>query len=254
MIEQLRSEYGDNYSYVIYDEESSEAALVDPVVPDQIRRFLSEKSLKPHYLINTHGHGDHTNGNKEFQRLSGVELIAHSKASSRIGNVDRTVTDGEVLRVAGHRVKVLHTPGHTSGSICLLTEEHLISGDTVFMAGCGNPTFGGNTRELFRSIKDKLLGLPDHLILYPGHDYARKNLKFALECEPDNRAIQEKIDYVRGVKLEGEEPVSTLGEEKKFNPFFRFKEEQLRNNLKGLSGAPTDWSVFKRLRELRNRW
>ncbi len=254
MIKRLRSEYGDNYSYIIYNSEGNEATLVDPVVPKQINRFLTTNSLKPVCVINTHGHGDHTSGNREFRSVPSVKIICHPRAKNKIDGVSRTVEDGEVLNVGGHQLKVLYTPGHTPGSICLLAEEYLLTGDTLFLAGCGNPKFGGNPRDLFHSLKNKLLKLPEHLTVYPGHDYSQKNLKFALECEPDNSKIQQKLDYVRGVKLESKEPTSTIGEEKTYNPFFRFNSPTLIKNIKGLQDEPTDWDIFKKLRERRNNW
>lgn len=254
MIKQLRSQHGDNFSYVIYDEEGGRAALVDPVARDTVEQFLRSRSLEPGWLINTHGHGDHTGANSEFQLQRNVEVLAHSRARSRIGKLDRELEDGEVLDLPGEKIKILHSPGHTDGGLCLVGDEHLISGDTLFLAGCGNPKFGGDTRDLFRSIKNKLRPLPDHLKLFPGHDYARKNLEFAVECNPKNEAAREKLDYVKGVSLEGRQPESTLGEEKKYNPFFNFDDPQWRDELTRLSASPTDWKVFKRLRELRNNW
>ncbi len=254
MIKRLRSEYGDNYSYVVYSQASGEAGLVDPVASGAVERFLARQSLQPVWIVNTHGHGDHTGANQQFASGSDVEIYGHVKAARQIGKLDRELREGDVLELGEERLEVLHTPGHTPGSICLKSSDCLITGDTLFLAGCGNPKFGGDTRELYQSIKNKLRSLPDRLKLMPGHDYALKNLKFARKFEPDSEIIQQKIDYVKGTKVGNKEPESILGEEKRYNPFLRFDDPQLINNLRGLPDSPTGREVFQHLRQLRNSW
>ncbi len=254
MIKQFRSRYGDNYSYVIYDEQVLEALLVDPVAVEQVRQFLKEKELEVNYLINTHGHGDHTRGNPVFRREMGVKIAAHEEESGAVGKVDKALADGDILTAGDIELEVIHTPGHTPGSICLRNSEALFSGDTIFLSGCGNPKFGGDARRLFKSVKQKILRLPDHIKLLPGHDYAVKNLEFALHIEPENQFASGKLDEVKANRMQNKEPTSTLGEEKKYNPFFRFDEERLRLQLDGLSEDPTDKETFLLLRKLRNSW
>ncbi len=254
MIEQIRSRYGDNYSYVVYDEQSREALLIDPVAVEPIKEFVSDQELQVKYLVNTHGHGDHTRGNQAFRQEMGVKIAAHEKESAKIGKVDRKLEEGELLTAGDIELEVIHTPGHTSGSICLQGAEALFSGDTVFLSGCGNPKFGGDARSLFTSVKQKIKRLPDYIELFPGHDYAVKNLEFALHIEPDNQFATSKLDEVKAARMQNNEPASTLGEEKKYNPFFRFDEERLRNHLDDLSADPTDEETFLLLRKLRNSW
>lgn len=248
MIERRRTPSGNNYSYVLYDEPGGAACLVDPVAVQGVRETLREEKLEPVYLINTHGHGDHTSGNTEFG--ADVEILCHENASERVGSPDRTVTDGEVIRIDNLEIEVLHTPGHTKGSICLKTDSELVTGDTVFLSGCGNPKFGGNTRQIFESFRDKIRSLPKDLTLLPGHDYAEKNLRFARKVDPDNEAVQEKLRDVQA----GGEPTSTLEEEQSYNPFFRYDQPEIANNLDALPSSASDWEVFERLRELRNNW
>lgn len=241
---------GDNYSYILYDKAGGTACLVDPVATSSINDFLNKKNLDPVFLVNTHGHGDHTGGNSNFiDRVE--EVICHPSESSNIRNVTRTVDNGSTLQVGSLVVEILHTPGHTTGSICLKTDESLVTGDAVFLSGCGNPKFGGNTRELFKSFDDVLQPLDETLGLYPGHDYAERNLKFARSVDPDNPAVQQKLEEVRNTSGE---PSSTLKEEKKYNPFFRYDDQELIDQLDGLPNNPTSWDVFKHLRQLRNNW
>jgi hydroxyacylglutathione hydrolase len=249
VIEQLRTPTGDNYSYVVYDEHGGTGCIVDPVATESVRSVLDEKSLDPVILVNTHGHGDHTGSNSDFKSRV-ADVICHPDEKNSVPGVTRTIRDGETLPIGSIDVEVLHTPGHTSGSICLKTDEALITGDTVFLAGCGNPQFGGSTRQLFESFKNKILPLDRNLKLLPGHDYALRNLNFAKSVDPENSAVQNKLDSLPD---EGE-PSSTLAEERKFNPFFRYDDPELIENLDGLTSDSSEWDVFKRLRELRNQW
>lgn len=253
MIEQIRSPHGDNYSYVIYDESAPETILVDPVAVDPIKKFLSERDLIARYLINTHGHGDHTSGNAAFQSEDRAVSIAHPEAKKRMGKADRTVTDGDTVSVGNVEVTILYTPGHTDGSICLQTEDALISGDTLFLAGCGNPKFGGDTRKLFETIRDKIRPLPDDLVLYPGHDYAQRNLEFVQEIDPENFNLDQKISEVRAARIDGNEPSSTIEEEKQYNPFLRYDNRTVAEHI-SLPQQYTGWDVFQKLRSLRNQW
>ncbi len=222
--------------------------MVDPVAVREVRDVLRDKNLEPVKMVNTHGHGDHTSGNTEFR--SSVELLCHKNATERVGTPDRTLRDGEILSIDSLEIKVLHTPGHTEGSICLRTDSALISGDTVFLAGCGNPKFGGNTRKIFESFKNKIRPLPGSLTLHPGHDYAEKNLRFCLEVDLNNEAARDKLNEIQT----GGEPLSTIEEEKAYNPFFRYDAPEITENLNGLPTSPGNWETFERLRELRNQW
>ncbi len=249
MLERVRVPGGDNYSYVLYDEPAGEAVLVDPVAVTHVREVLREKSLDPKTLINTHGHGDHTSGNDAF-RSDVSDVACHPEETGSINKVTRTVEHGDALTAGSLRIEILHTPGHTSGSICLKTRDVFVAGDTVFLAGCGNPKFGGDTRELFESFKETIRPLPDQLTLCPGHDYARRNLNFSRSVDPGNSAIDRKLSELDN----NGEPSSTLAEEKKYNPFFRFDKPELKQQLDGLSASSSDWDVFSHLRERRNNW
>lgn len=253
MIKKFRSPHGDNYSYVVYSDSSSEVALIDPVAVSPIEEFLDQHDLMVRYVINTHGHGDHTSGNSAFESPEQNEVVAHPEARPRIGRIDRTVNDGDTITVGSLEIEILHTPGHTDGSICLVAGNGLLSGDALFLAGCGNPKFGGDTRKLFETMRDKIRPLDDDLILYPGHDYAQRNLDFAQEIDPENFDLDDKIADVRSARIDGEEPSSTLREEKMYNPFLRYDNRKLAQNLP-LPDQYTGWDVFRKLRSLRNQW
>jgi hydroxyacylglutathione hydrolase len=227
--------------------------LVDPVAEDRVESFLDEHDLIAHTVINTHGHGDHTSGNHSFQLQDRAEVLAHVKASDRVGKVDREIEGGDVIEVGAVSLEVIHTPGHTDGSIVLKTDSGLITGDTLFLAGCGNPKFGGDTRALFETFRDKIRPLDDDLKVYPGHDYAVRNLEFVREVDPDNETANRKLNEVKGRKVDGEEPTSTLGEEKSYNPFLRYDDNAFADVL-DLPEQFTHWDVFRGLRQRRNQW
>jgi glyoxylase-like metal-dependent hydrolase (beta-lactamase superfamily II) len=164
---------GDNFSYIIADEITKEAAVVDPSFnADAITQILRDQDLKAKYIINTHHHADHTAGNNNLRSNFHAKIVAH-----RFSSVDKdvSVADGDVIRVSGVTIKVIHTPGHTPDSICLLSENKLLTGDTLFVGECGRTDLsGGSAEDMYHSLFDKLMKLDDSIEVYPGHDYGSK--------------------------------------------------------------------------------
>jgi hydroxyacylglutathione hydrolase len=164
---------GDNFSYIIADETSREAAIVDPSLnQDVLMKFIKDQKLKLNYIIDTHGHGDHTAGNDDLKRASGAQIVAH-----KISNVRRDVSveDGNILKLGKIIIKVIHTPGHTPDSISLLVDGKILTGDTLFIGECGRTDLqGGNPTDMYYSLFDKLGKLDDKIEVYPGHDYGPK--------------------------------------------------------------------------------
>jgi glyoxylase-like metal-dependent hydrolase (beta-lactamase superfamily II) len=164
---------GDNFSYIIADDTTKEAAVVDPSFnADAIIRILRDQNLNVKYVINTHHHSDHTASNEDFRSNFGAKVVAHKLAHV---NKDISVVDGEVIRVGKIVIKVIHTPGHTPDSICLLVDDKLLTGDTLFVGECGRTDLpGGNAEDMYHSLFDKLMRLNDNIKVYPGHDYGPK--------------------------------------------------------------------------------
>jgi len=164
---------GDNFSYIIADDTTKEAAVVDPSFnADAIIRILRNQNLNVKYVINTHDHGDHTASNEDFRSEFGAKVVAHKLANV---NKDVTVVDGEVIMVGEIGIKVIHTPGHTQDSICLLVDDKLLTGDTLFVGECGRTDLpGGSAEDMYHSLFDKLMKLDDNIKIYPGHNYGPK--------------------------------------------------------------------------------
>ncbi len=167
-------QHGDNFSYIIADETTKEAVVVDSSFnAAEITRELKDQGFTLKYIINTHGHSDHTAGNYELHAAFGAKIVAHSSSRARY---DIPVEDGETLQVGNIEIKVIYTPGHTTDGISLLVDgKKVLTGDTLFVGECGRTDFaGGNTRSMYDSLFNRLLKLDDAVEVFPGHDYGDK--------------------------------------------------------------------------------
>jgi hydroxyacylglutathione hydrolase len=159
-----------NVSYLAIDEATGRAALVDPTGDvDSMLDLVRREGLELVLVINTHGHGDHTSGNRAVVAATGAKVAAHR--SSRVPK-DLPLDDGSTLELGTLRIAVLHTPGHTPDGVCLLVGGKLFTGDTLFVGECGRTDIpGGDAGALYDSLFGKLGALPDDTEVYPGHDY-----------------------------------------------------------------------------------
>jgi len=250
-----------NFNYLVACPETGEALAIDPSDAGQTLAVAKRNGWHITQILNTHEHDDHTCGNSAMVEATGARLIAHHQAGAKIAGVGRGVRAGDVIRV-GKTVELecLDTPGHTMCHICLRAHGDtpaLFSGDTLFNAGAGNVRHGGSGDALFQTFARQLATLPDDTLLYPGHDYIENNLRFSLSREPDNDDARALLE-----REAGHDPVTsavmTLGEEKKYNSFFRLDSrsliDTLRQSFPELSAAPDAKTVFLKLRELRDRW
>ena len=183
-------QHSDNFSYIIADEATREAAVVDSSFnAGEIIRVLKTENLTLKYIVNTHGHSDHTAGNAELLSVFNAKTVAHKL--SRI-NADIRVDDGDIMHVGKVPIKVIHTPGHTPDGICLLVDnKKLLTGDTLFVGECGRTDLpGGNSKSLYDSLFNKLLKLDDAVEVYPGHDYGPKRHSTIGEQRSTNYVLQ----------------------------------------------------------------
>jgi glyoxylase-like metal-dependent hydrolase (beta-lactamase superfamily II) len=183
----LLKEYQTN-TYLVWDDLSKDAILVDPSAPSEdMAQIVKSKQLKLKLVINTHGHGDHIAGNNYFASLFSCPVAIHPldanmlidnrKNMSTYMGYDLKLKSADIMLNAGdkyylgeHTISIIHTPGHTAGSVCLLIDKYLISGDTLFEQSIGRTDFpGGSHTDIIKSIKEKLFILPDDILVFPGH-------------------------------------------------------------------------------------
>jgi glyoxylase-like metal-dependent hydrolase (beta-lactamase superfamily II) len=192
--------------HVVFCHVTGKAVIIDPGSDEQqeterILKFIDENALKPTLVINTHGHPDHTCGNATFKKAFNIPILVHKKDEHMFGmhgkaiaqslgfsncspQADRYLEDGNVVSFGNENLKVIHTPGHTCGSICLLGQNEIFTGDTLFAGSIGRTDFPESSeKDMTQSLK-KLASLPDCLAVFPGHG-----------------------------------PTTTMGEEKQSNPF-----------------------------------
>jgi hydroxyacylglutathione hydrolase len=251
-----------NYHYLVVCEESGEALAVDPCDAQLVLDTARQRGWSITQVLNTHHHQDHVGGNEAIRAATGASVIAHQDAAALIpGGIDRGLADGDVVRVGRSiELQCLDTPGHTMSHVCLFAhadQPALFSGDTLFSAGAGNCHNGGDPVALYETFATRLAGLPDATQVHAGHDYLLNNLGFTLAREPGNEAAQ---GLRQGLASTGplQMPVTTLGEEKEINTFFRLGNPQviagLREHFPDLPEEPTPCEVFVALRTLRNTW
>ena len=193
-------EVGDmqNFTYVLEDEETSEAIVVDPSWDLQyILQIIERNNLKVKYIVNTHYHFDHTIGNDAMVKATGAKIIQHK--ASTLKN-DMTVSDGDKITFGNSELIVFHTPGHSKDSMCLIGDGKIFSGDTLFVGNCGRVDLpGGSARELYHSLFDIISKMDETLELYPGHNYGHsptstldkeKKTNFVLQPRTENEFVE----------------------------------------------------------------
>ena len=209
IFEQIRTGGDRNFGYLIGDREARVAAVVDPSNdPKAVVRRAEEQGLKVEYIINTHGHSDHTNGNSKAKKLTGARIVAFQGSSV---SPDVGVVDGQVIEVGSLSIEMIHVPGHTDDHILVYLEQQKIAvtGDHLFVGKIGGTGTEEAARSEFASLTKNLDRFPDDVTIWPGHDYG---------CRPS----------------------STIGLEKVVNPFL------LRlSDIDEFLALKRDWADFK---------
>uniref|UniRef100_A0A8C0VPS0 Hydroxyacylglutathione hydrolase, mitochondrial n=1 Tax=Cyanistes caeruleus TaxID=156563 RepID=A0A8C0VPS0_CYACU len=259
----------DNYMYLLIDQDTREAAIVDPVQPQKVLDAVKKHGVKLTTVLTTHHHWDHAGGNEKLVKMEpGLRVYG---GDGRVGALTQKVSHLTALKEswqvtpaavqsAGRRerhcwpsegqqrrreprqvgslsVKCLSTPCHTSGHICYYVTKPnsseppaVFTGDTLFVAGCGK-FFEGTPEEMYKALIEILGSLDPKTRVYCGHEYTINNLKFARHVEPSNPSIQEKLAWAKAQYDSGEPTIpSTIAEEFTYNPFMRVREKSVQEH------------------------
>jgi len=195
------------FCYILTCEKTRTAVIIDPCGDEEkLLSYIRKLQIKPLFIINTHCHPDHTCGNEIVRDATGAAIVRHEadelflqdpEAAAYFNRqnfppsppADKTVTDGDLLTFGQHTLKIIHTPGHSPGSICIYADGNLFTGDSLFVGAAGRVDVpGGDFSTLLSSLAAKITVLPDTTTIWPGHDY-------------------------------GDTKTSTVGREKKENPY-----------------------------------
>ena len=179
-----------NFCYMIGDEATQTCAIIDPAFdPEKILNTVDDAGYTITHVINTHGHSDHTSGNAAIIEATGAQLCIHKLDSEQVTRLltrvlsrfmggkgspkaSRILEDNDIITIGKTELKVLHTPGHTPGSICIYAEGHVFTGDTLFVQAVGRTDLpGGSSKQLLTSVHEKIYTLPEDTKVWPGHDY-----------------------------------------------------------------------------------
>lgn len=212
----------DNYAYLVVDDATGQAAVVDPSEAPPVLQAAQRAGARLAAVWNTHHHWDHTGGNKALlQALPGLPVYAFAGDKGRVEGQTVFLRHGETFRFGGLTVRALHNPGHTTGAVSYVVEDAVFTGDTMFAAGCGR-LFEGTAEDMYRSLCQIIGGLPETTRVFFGHEYTENNLRFAVHVEPDNAAAQDRYRKVQAARRAGQFTTpSTLKEEWATNPFMR---------------------------------
>jgi len=195
-------EVGDNqnFTYIAACKKTGEGAIIDPSWEiNKVLNIAKNGGIKIKSIILTHAHGDHTEGLPQVIEETNAKVYVHEKESHAVKQAGSfyvaEIKDGNTIVIGKESFKVMHTPGHSPGSICLHTEGKVVTGDTLFVGYCGRADFTeSDPAALYQSLQ-KLASLPDDTVVYPGHNY-------------------------------GKTPTSTIGEEKAHNPYYQCSSEE----------------------------
>ena len=208
----------DTNCYVVWDEKSEETIVIDPAFSTEsegkrtVLRLVHMGNLSVKFIVNTHGHADHTCGNGPVKKATGAPILIHELDAPLLGEsgqewanlfgirltsppADKTLREGDRIVIGEIPLNVLHTPGHTPGGISLVAKDFAFVGDTLFKGSIGRTDLpGGSYEQIIKSIKEKLARLPDNLVVYPGHG-----------------------------------PATNIGEEKRTNPYLLFPQSYMQD-------------------------
>ncbi len=212
----------DNYIWLVHEPMSGATMVVDPALAEPVLAEAAARRWTITDVWNTHWHPDHTGGNAVIKEATGCIVTGPAAEAARIPTLDRTVAEGDIVRLGAIEARVLDVAAHTAGHIAYHFEAEDIAfvGDTLFAMGCGR-LFEGTAAQMFANMR-KLEALPDNTVVYCAHEYTQSNGRYALTAEPGNVALIARMADVDAMRLRGEATVpTTIALERATNPFMR---------------------------------
>lgn len=245
--------FRDNYIWLLRDDRS--AVVVDPGDAGPVFNYLSLHGLSLVAILVTHHHGDHVGGNHEL--LEKFDVPVYGPRQESIPGLTHPVAEGSTVRIPALDLdfQVLDVPGHTRGHVAYYGANRLFCGDTLFACGCGR-LFEGTAEQMHRSLQ-KLAALPADTLVYCAHEYTLSNIRFAKAVEPENPDLFAREREVLALLAQHQPTVpSTIGLERRTNPFLRAGQPAARAAAEGHAGHAlgTETAVFATLREWKNNF
>ena len=240
----------DNYSYLIFEKETNTVSIIDPAEFMPCDKVI-QKYKKLDYILNTHHHADHVDGNIELKKKYNSKIMGFEDDKDRIPGIDILLKNDQNQKIGNLDFKTIFIPGHTKGHVAFYfkNEKIVFTGDTLFSLGCGR-VFEGTNCDMFNSL-NKLKILPPETKVYCGHEYTKSNLNFCLKYDLNNSLLKKKSIEINSKIKNGLPTIpTTIGEELKTNIFLRYDDNDIKQvlNLKDSSHE----EVFSKLRDLKD--
>ncbi|MEJ8309342.1 hydroxyacylglutathione hydrolase [Agrobacterium larrymoorei] len=243
----------DNFGVLLHDGESGTTISIDAPEETPILDALNRRGWQLTHIFTTHHHQDHVDANLALKERFHCEIRGPHDEAIAIPGLDKTAADGDEFEIAGRRVQIIATPGHTAGHICYYFPDDglLFAADTLFAMGCGR-LFERPAADMWHSFQ-KLMVLPDDTQVYFGHEYTLSNARFAVTVDPENEALTRRLSEVEALRNEGRFTIpTTIALEKQTNPYMRVADSSIRAHL-GLESA-TDEDVFAEIRARKDKF
>ena len=246
--------FGDNYIWLLRQDTSSEICVVDPGDAAPVIELIEREGLTLSTVLITHHHQDHTGGLPELIERYTPRVIGPD--NPKIDGIDERVGSGDEFRVMGRRFEVLEVPGHTLDHIAFFTAgipPLLFCGDALFSADYGR-LFEGTPEQMHASL-NRLAALPDDTLVFAAHEYTLANLRFALAADPHNPDVAQAMEECRHAReLDRPTLPSTLGREKRINPFLRVADAGVRQAAAEHGDTGSDQATFATLRSWKDHF
>ena len=240
----------DNYSYLIYEKKSNTVSIIDPSEFKPCDKVI-KKYKKLDFILNTHHHADHVDGNLELKKKYNCKILGFEFDKDRIPGIDILLKENQKHKIGSLEFEIIFVPGHTNGHIVFFfdKEKVVFTGDSLFSLGCGR-VFEGSHKDMLNSL-NKIKSLPRNTKVYCGHEYTKSNLKFCLTYDKNNIALKKKADDVERKLKKGLPTIPTsIGEEMETNICLRCNDLGIKQALN--LDLSSENEIFSKLRDLKD--